>query len=88
MGPALSHSIKVAIDTDLIQRQSMINCPKLSPFGKILARKWFVDILEFNDNLIERKQAARNKKKNKISIQKVGPIREVSFIHRTYFGKH
>ena len=50
MGLALLHSIKVAIDTDLILRQSMMNSQKLSAFGKILARKWFLDILEFNDD--------------------------------------
>ena len=83
MGPSLSHSIKVAIDTDLTQRQSMMKSPKLSAFGKILARKWFLGFLEFNDDLIERKQAVRNKKKNKISVQKVGPIREMSSKHRT-----
>ena len=49
MGPALSHIIKVAIDKDLTQRhQAMMKTPKLSTFGKIPVRKWFLDILEFN----------------------------------------
>ena len=51
MGQAFSHydhTIVVANDTDLTPHQSMMIIPYLSEFGKILERKWFLGILEFN----------------------------------------